>query len=1098
MTRPRTTYALDLDTSSFVIKEYNWAPAFSNFLPGIAGAWGIPLWAYYVNRGQAMTSVGVRDKDGQILEFYSLNKAVMRIEREGFRTFVRIDGGPVYEPFRRTERNGITQTMIISSAELVLRERNDPLGLEIEVVYFTLPNLPVAAMARQVRLRNLAARRRRVEWLDGAARIIPFGVGLERSKAIPRHIEAMMGVWNFRGVPLFRLKQNPEDLAQVGSLSGGHFYLAAGTRLGQGLVVDPDAVFGDEISRDRPWRFEREGAPGVLAATAYRDNKTPAAFVVRTDQLAAGAEVTQSSVLGHVPRDADLLPLLSAMRSQDFFHRKRSENAREVAEIGGRCFTVSSSPTFDAYAQQNFLDNVVRGGMPRVFQTARGPSACYLFGRRHGGLERDYHDFVVEPTYLSQGNGFYRDVLQNRRSDTLFFPEVEDANLVTFLNLSQLDGYNPQSVDEVTYRVADQAALGRWLRRNVSSAPVRADLRRWIQKSFSPGQFVMRLEAGTGRPVRDRERVAREVLAFCAQNEVGSLHEGFWSDHWHYNFDLLDAILMVFPDRLEDLLVGRRFYTFFDNPDVVLPRSEKTVAVGAKIRCYGAVIRDGEKERYIRARNHDPYTVRTRYGRGTIHRTTLLVKLLCLVTNRLGTLDPAGTGIEMEASKPGWNDALNGLPGLFGSGLSELLELRRALRFMRGALDRIGRPASETLPVYEELAGFLRALRRIIRRRLRSRAERAAFRYWDSANTVKERYRDQTRLGVSGLTVDLSFREIRGFLADAETLLDATFRRPTRAQVMSPGGVPYTYFLNEIVKHRPLSRRNHQGFPLVKALGFRQRPVKLFLEGAVHWMKDRPEEAADIYRAVRRSGVFDRKLAMYKTCEDMTGETTELGRSVGAYPRGWMENESIYLHMHYKYLLEVLRAGLYAEFWKDARTGLIPFLDPAVYGRSTLEGASFVVSSAYPDERFHGRAFQPRLSGMTTEFISMWILALVGSQPFRVATNGNLTLTLEPRLPDWLFTERQTTRRYHDPLDGWGEVSVPKDALAFKLLGRVLVVYRNPRRRPTWGARGVQPIAYRLEYRSGQVVELGCATVAGAHAEAVREGAVRRIDVTLR
>ncbi len=127
----------------------------------------------------------------------------------------------------------------------------------------------------------------------------------------------------------------------------------------------------------------------------------------------------------------------------------------------------------------------------------------------------------------------------------------------------------------------------------------------------------------------------------------------------------------------------------------------------------------------------------------------------------------------------------------------------------------------------------------------------------------------------------------------------------------------------------------------------------------------------------------------------------------------------------------------------------------------------------------------------------MWILALVGSQPFRVATNGNLTLTLEPRLPDWLFTERQTTRLYHDPLDGWGEVSVPKDALAFKLLGRVLVVYRNPRRRPTWGARGVQPIAYRLEYRSGKVVELGCATLAGAHAEAVREGAVRRIDVTL-
>ena len=44
----------------------------------------------------------------------------------------------------------------------------------------------------------------------------------------------------------------------------------------------------------------------------------------------------------------------------------------------------------------------------------------------------------------------------------------------------------------------------------------------------------------------------------------------------------------------------------------------------------------------------------------------------------------------------------------------------------------------------------------------------------------------------------------------------------------------------------------------------------------------------------------------------------------------------------------------------------------------------------------------------------------------------------------------------------------------------------------------MQPKAYRLEYRDGQVVELVEAAVAGAHAEAVREGAVRRIDVTLR
>ena len=83
----------------------------------------------------------------------------------------------------------------------------------------------------------------------------------------------------------------------------------------------------------------------------------------------------------------------------------------------------------------------------------------------------------------------------------------------------------------------------------------------------------MHLEGATGRT--HRERALLEVLTFCVHNEVGSVHEGFWSDHWYYNFDLLDAVLMVLPDRLEDLLVGRAVYTFFDNPDVVLPRSEK-------------------------------------------------------------------------------------------------------------------------------------------------------------------------------------------------------------------------------------------------------------------------------------------------------------------------------------------------------------------------------------------------------------------------------------------------------------------------------------------------------------------------------------------
>ncbi len=40
---------------------------------------------------------------------------------------------------------------------------------------------------------------------------------------------------------------------------------------------------------------------------------------------------------------------------------------------------------------------------------------------------------------------------------------------------------------------------------------------------------------------------------------------------------------------------------------------------------------------------------------------------------KYSTLDSQGMGVEMEGGKPGWNDAMNGLPGLLGESLLLLL-----------------------------------------------------------------------------------------------------------------------------------------------------------------------------------------------------------------------------------------------------------------------------------------------------------------------------------------------------------------------------------------------------------------------------------------
>jgi hypothetical protein len=44
-------------------------------------------------------------------------------------------------------------------------------------------------------------------------------------------------------------------------------------------------------------------------------------------------------------------------------------------------------------------------------------------------------------------------------------------------------------------------------------------------------------------------------------------------------------------------------------------------------------------------------------------------------------------GIEMEAGRPGWYDALNGLPGMFGSSMPETFELLRLVNFLLESLE---------------------------------------------------------------------------------------------------------------------------------------------------------------------------------------------------------------------------------------------------------------------------------------------------------------------------------------------------------------------------------------------------------------------------
>ena len=1087
----------------FVIDNYNWATSFASFLPGIAGKFGIPLWTYYVSRNQGVCSAGVRDKNHQILEFLPFNKALECVGLQGFRTFIKSKDG-IYEPFLKTDSSAVSQTMIVSSAELELREKNTENGLETGVLYFQLPGDSYPGLARRLSLKNSGDTDMEFELIDGLPRILAYGMDQHCVTVIARHVEGMIEVDNSLGVPLYRLKQSPADTEKVEKIEGGNFYISFSASNGSvthgKYFYDPAAVFKDAEIYSVPWNFKTSGVDAMLKGQIGQ-NRTSCAMTGQKVKLAPGEQFVLYSLVGFAPTDSKVKEICSLV-TEEYLKEKMDENFRLIESIKNRNLIFSADTAFDQYCGQTFLDNVIRGGMPAVYPTADSRTAFYCYSRQNGDLERDYHHFIVEPTYLSQGTGHYRSVNQNRRADTWFFPETEDRNLVTFMNLIQFDGYNPLELTQMTYAVKDRAGVEKWIDKEFSGDAADG-LKQFFQKSFAPGEAVMELERLGAASGRDYDAFLSSLLSYCVENECGGVHEGFWTDHWLYNFDLIENYLMIYPDRVKELFLYNREYYFYDDPDVVVPRDRKYVLVGNRVFQYNAVVRDPEKVAMIGSRERNPMMARTEYGKGEVYRTNLLVKLLCQIANRAASIDPQGIGIEMESDKPGWNDSMNGLPGIIGSSLCQMVELENICNILTGNLERMIKDGvSEKVPVYQELAAFMSDLKSLMEEKLASASGDRDFVYWDSSNSLKEKYRETTKFGIGGAEAQMGLDDILSFIKTVSALIAEIYTDEKKAHVFDPQGVPYTYYRNVVTDYEFIQDDKDEklcsatGHPYVRAKAFEHKKMPLFLEGAVHIMKVHPEMRETVYKAVKGSNIYDKKLRMYKVCESLADAPFEIGR-VKAWGSGWIENESVYTHMLYKYLLEIIRSGLHREYFEDIKTMMMCFLKPEVYGRSPLENVSFIVSSAFPDESQHGRGLQARLSGVTGEMIHQWILMAAGKQPFFLNGSGELNFRLEPVFPEWLFTKEESERIFVDCDEKRVTVKVPADSIVVRLFSRILVTFRNESRKDTFGSDGAGVQRYELIYADGKRETVDGTVVGTAQAKAIRDGLVDAMEVVL-
>lgn len=437
--------------------------------------------------------------------------------------------------------------------------------------------------------------------------------------------------------------------------------------------------------------------------------------------------------------------------------------------------------------------------------------------------------------------------------------------------------------------------------------------------------------------------------------------------------------------------------------------------------------------------------------------------------------------------------------GMIGSGMPETYELLLLLKYVKKVVDKYKRPIvvpTELAKMIGTVNDALKTLKEYGYKEPETFPEsvpKALFEYWDVVAAARESYRNDVQYYFSGNETKFEPEEVssmvRNWIDEIELGIERSFKFATVGfGDDGKSGIPATFFSYEVTKWKLNDGRNDVGLPLVNALAMQVRRFPLFLEGPVRYMKtiqDDPDKMKDMYQRVIGSGLRDTKLGMYFLSASLKGQSYDMGRQI-AFAPGWLENQSIWMHMSYKYYLQLIRGKLYEEFFAEMKGGgILPFMDPDVYGRSLMECSSFIASSAFPDPSTVGRGFLARLSGSTAEFMDIWKLMFIGPEPFYQTTHGDLKFQLQPALPSWLFEDKGSDNDPTYDKDG-------NHVVSFKLFASIKVTYHNPGGQNLYG---VNPKSYSITFNDGSTENVEGGTVSSDFAHAIRRvNSVKSID----
>ena len=681
--------------------------------------------------------------------------------------------------------------------------------------------------------------------------------------------------------------------------------------------------------------------------------------------------------------------------------------------------------------------------------------------------------------------------MHSRRNDVYFNPRIGSFNVKTFLSFIQADGYEPLKIESLLFKIdniedcidiATQAvgeADGHRAQRTALANILHSGM-------FRPGQLFHDMMQQNIELIISRQEFVDIVTAVAQAFPTASFASGFWADQWTYYMDIVETYLSIYPDWEKRIFFEEKM-SYFSSPATVKPRNEKYVLLEIDsdkkyhVRQLNSTAMDESEQRQqylntLHTANKDwgVYKLNWQHDEnGVIFRSSTMEKLFLLVTVKFATRDPYGTGIMYEGGKPGWNNANYGLANLIGSGTPELYELYVLMKFVKATIKKYEVDINVPIELYRLVISINAALDVLHESgyvdgaNLYPKVPQPLFDYWDTVMTSLELYRKQIQHTFIGTTHPLPCDSLDTFMKQWMGQIELGIERGRKLGTRGHGddgnsGVPPTYFVYDVVAWTFTGESSIDRHPFVMPLEMEVRSLPLYLEGPTRMLKTvrSKDEAKAIYDAVRDSPLRDMKLSMYTISASLKGQSPEIGRA-SALPPGWLENQSISLHMSYKYFRELLRHGLHEEFFTEMESGgMLPFLDPKVYGQSLMVSTTFIVSSAYDDPSMHGRGYNSnneklQYSGTTSEFLSMWLYIMIGSHPFSLHhSTGQLQMQLLPTLPVHWF--------YIGP-DGHTLM------VQYKLFGSIDVRYYNTRGIDLYD---IVPTRYVVTLRDGTIISV--------------------------